>query len=267
MTGIKDAKCILVLGATSGIGRALALALHGLDSRPTVIVAGRRQERLDEISKQGERIKTARVDINTTDDKLKEFVQQTVSQYPDLDAVVFSSGIQHVFNFSKPESIDLSKLQDEISVNYISITKLIVLFLPHLLKLSASGRPTFIIPISSGLAIIPYASVPNYSATKAALHSFTQSLRAQLAKTKVQVLEIVPPLVESELHDHQGTTPTLAQFWMPLDKYIKEVIEGLVRGDLEIASGASVESLETYEKGKKEAVQGYFDKMGAGMLN
>lgn len=86
MPGIKDAKCILVLGATSGIGRDLALALHGLDSKPTVIVAGRRQERLDEISKQGERIKTARIDITSSEDTLKEFVQQTLSQYPDVSS-------------------------------------------------------------------------------------------------------------------------------------------------------------------------------------
>lgn len=84
MPGIKDAKCILVLGATSGIGRDLALALHGLDSKPTVIVAGRRQERLDQISKQGERIKTARIDITSSEDTLKEFVQHTLLQYPDV---------------------------------------------------------------------------------------------------------------------------------------------------------------------------------------
>ena len=84
MPGIKDAKCILVVGATAGIGRALALALHDLDSKPTVVVAGRRQERLDELAKRSDRIKTARVDINTTYDKLKEFVEDAVAKYPDV---------------------------------------------------------------------------------------------------------------------------------------------------------------------------------------
>ena len=84
MTGIKDAKCVLVIGATAGIGRALALAIHDLDSKPTVIVAGRRQERLDELAAKSDRIKTARVDINTSYDKLKPFVEDVVTRYPDV---------------------------------------------------------------------------------------------------------------------------------------------------------------------------------------
>ncbi|KAL1951658.1 hypothetical protein VTO73DRAFT_807 [Trametes versicolor] len=261
MPGIKDAKCILVLGATSGIGRDLALALHGLDSNPTVIVAGRRQERLDEISKQGERIKTARIDITSSEDTLKEFVQHTLSQYPDLDAVIFSSGIQHIFKFTQPETIDLSKFQDEISTNYLSIFKLIVLFLPHFLKLSDEGRPSFITPITSSLGVLPFANVANYSATKAALHSLALSLRAQLSKTQVQVIEILPPLVESELHDHQGLTPFLAKVWMPLVEFTKLTLEGLVRGDPQIAPGMAGQTIEKYHEGIVEAVQQFYDRM------
>lgn len=86
MTGIKEAKCVLVVGATAGIGRALALAIHDLDSKPTVIVAGRRQERLDELARASDRIKTARVDINTTYDKLKAFVEEVLSKHPQVRA-------------------------------------------------------------------------------------------------------------------------------------------------------------------------------------
>ncbi|KAI0778527.1 NAD-P-binding protein [Trametes elegans] len=261
MPGIKDAKTVLVIGATSGIGRALALAIHDLESKPTVIVAGRRQERLDEIAKHGDRINATRVDINAGDDDLKAFVQRTVSRYPDLDAVIFSSGIQHIFDLTKPETIDFTKFQNETTTNYISIFKLIVLFLPHLLKLSDAGRPSFIIPITSGLSIVPYANVPNYSATKAALHSLDYSLRAQLVKTKVQVIEILPPLVESELHDHQGTTPALAKFWMPLDEFTKQTVAGLIRGDPQVAVGTAGQQLEQYENGKSEAVQQLHDRM------
>ncbi|KAI0361241.1 NAD-P-binding protein [Trametes cingulata] len=261
MPGIKDAKCVLVLGATSGIGRALALAIHGLETKPTVIVSGRRQDRLDELSKQGERIRTARVDITASEDKLREFVKDTLSKYTDLDAVIFSSGIQHIFDFTKPETIDSSKFQDEITTNYISIFKLIVLFLPHFLKLSAEGRPSFIIPITSGLSIMPYAKVPDYCATKAALHSLDMSLRYQLSKTKVQVIEILPPLVESELHDHQGTTPALAKVWMPLDEFTKHTMEGLIRGDPQVAVGSAAGGVEKFESRKLEAVQQFNDGM------
>ncbi|KAI0721305.1 NAD(P)-binding protein [Cerioporus squamosus] len=247
MTGIKDAKCVLVVGATAGIGRALALAIHGLDSKPTVIVAGRRQERLDELAKQGKRIKTARVDINTSHAELKQFVDRVLSEHPD-----------HMFDFKKPETIAMNKIDDEFNTNYVSVVKLIVLFLPHFLKLSAEGRPSFIVPITSGLAIQPKADVPNYCATKAGLHSFDLSLRAQLADTKVRIIEILPPLVESELHDHQGTTPTLSKVWMPLDEFTKHTMEGLIRGDPEVAVGFSSQVLEKYEKGKRESVEQAF---------
>ena len=84
MAGIKDAKCVLVIGATSDIGGALALAIHDLDSMPTVIVAGQRQERLDELAAESDRIKTARVDTGTSYDKLSQFVEDVVRKYPDV---------------------------------------------------------------------------------------------------------------------------------------------------------------------------------------
>ncbi|KAI8980668.1 NAD-P-binding protein [Trametes punicea] len=262
MPGIRDAKCVLVLGATSGIGRALALAIHDLDSKPTVIVSGRRQDRLDELARGG-RIRTLCVDINTTEQNLKKFVGDTLSKYPDLDAVIFSSGVQHIFDFTKPESIDLSKFDDEIRTNYISVFKLIVFFLPHFLKLSDKGRPSFIVPITSGLSIVPSARVPDYCATKAALHSLDMSLRTQLSATKVQVMEILPPLVESELHDHQGRSPYLSKIWMPLDEFTKHAMQGLIRGDPHIPVGTSVKNFEQYEQGKQETVQQLYKKTDA----
>lgn len=84
MPGIADSKCVLVIGATAGIGRALALAVHGLPSQPTVILAGRRQERLDELSKLGDRLKTVRFDVNASREELKGFVQDITSKYPDV---------------------------------------------------------------------------------------------------------------------------------------------------------------------------------------
>ncbi|EMD42202.1 hypothetical protein CERSUDRAFT_147848 [Gelatoporia subvermispora B] len=254
MPGIVDSKCVLVIGATAGIGRALALAVHGLPSQPTVILAGRRQERLDELSKLGDRLKTVRFDVNASREELKGFVQDITSKYPDLDAVVFSSGIQHIFDFNNPETIDLEILETELNTNYVSIVRLSTFFLPHLLKLSAQGRPAFWIPISSGLAIVPKASVPGYCATKAALHSFCLSLGDQLKDTNVRVIEILPPLVESELHDHQGMTPMLSKFWMPLDTFTEQVMEGLKRGDTQIAPGTSGENWERFEKGKLERI-------------
>lgn len=119
---------MLVIGATSGIGRALALAIHALPSKPTVIVAGRRQDRLDELERKDERLETAKIDVNSGRGALKSFVHDLTAKYPDvssptplrcdnyqcqsyfqLDAVMFSSGIQHMFDFTKPENIDFDR--------------------------------------------------------------------------------------------------------------------------------------------------------------
>jgi len=254
-TTISDCKCVLVIGATAGIGRDLALAIHGLPSKPTVIAAGRRQERLDEVAKHGERMKTLKFDVNASRDALKSAVQNVYQNYPDLDAVLFVSGIQHMFDFKKPESVDLEILEEELNTNYTSITRMVTFFLPHFLKLSEEGRPSLMITITSGLAIVPGPWVPNYCATKAALHSFTLSLYMQLRDTKVKVMEIFPPLVESELHDHQGTTPRLSKVWMSLEDFTKEALEGLKRGDVEIPVGMVKRQWETFEKGKLENVQ------------
>ncbi|OCH95777.1 NAD(P)-binding protein [Obba rivulosa] len=255
MPGIGDCKCVLVIGATAGIGRALALAIHALPSKPTVIVSGRRQQRLDELSKVGERIEAVRFDVNGNREDLKAFVQDITSRFPDLDAVIFSSGIQHIFDFNKPENIDLDVLETELNTNYTSIVRLITFFLPQFLKLSAEGRPSYLVPISSGLAIVPKASTPNYCATKAALHSLSMSLFQQLKDTNVHIIEIMPPLVESELHDHQGTTPVLSKFWMPLNTFTEYVMEGLKRGDFQITPGTSGENWERFEKGKLENIR------------
>ena len=87
-TGIRAAKCVLVVGATAGIGRALALSIHQLPSKPNVIVSGRRQERLDELTKQGERIASARIDLTSGRESLQTFVNETVSKYPEVSLVV-----------------------------------------------------------------------------------------------------------------------------------------------------------------------------------
>nr|VWO94223.1 3-oxoacyl-reductase [Ganoderma boninense] len=261
MPGIKDANCVLVLGATAGLGRSLALAIHDLETKPTVIVAGRRQERLDELAAKSERIKTTRVDINTHHDNLKQFVHDILSQYPQLDAIMLSSGIQHIFDFKKPDTIDFKLIDDEFNTNYVSIIKLIVLFLPHFLNRNLEGKPSFIIPITSALGVVPKADLPNYSATKASLHSWAISLRAQLKGTIVHVMEILPPLVESELHDHQGLTPALSKIWMPLDQFTNLTMECLIRGDPEIAVGFAATFFDKFEKGKREQVEQNIDKV------
>ncbi|TCD69987.1 hypothetical protein EIP91_005576 [Steccherinum ochraceum] len=251
---ISHSRCVLVIGATAGIGRDLAIAIHDLPSKPTVIVTGRRQDRLDELTGAHERMRPARFDMTAGRAAIKQFVEDIVKAYPELDTVIFSAGIQHIFNFQKPEEIDLDILETELTTNYTSIVSLIVLLLPHLLKLSKEGRPSFIVPITSNLGLFPRGLVPNYCATKAAMHSFALSLDNQLQGTNVNVMEIIPPLVESELHDHQGSTARMSQFWMPLTEFTQKAMEGLLRGDMQIPVGVALDTWTKFEKPKLEAV-------------
>lgn len=252
MPGIADAKCVLIIGATSGIGRALAQAILALPSKPTVIVAGRRKERLVELANKG--FKTVQFDVTAGRETSKTFTQDITVAYPDLDTVIFSSGIQMMYDFKNPDSIDLDGIENEFNTNYISIVALIKFFLPHLFKLGEQNRPSFIVPITSSLAIVPGPWVANYCATKAALHSLSLSLDSQLQGTNVHVMEIFPPLVESELHDHQGKTPQLSKIWMPLNEFTEKAMEGLLRGDVAIPVGMAADVWPLFEQGKSERI-------------
>ncbi|KAH7924884.1 NAD(P)-binding protein [Leucogyrophana mollusca] len=256
MPSINDSKCILIVGSTAGLGRSLALGILALPSKPTVIVCGRRKERLDELvaAHGGDgRLKAVQLDVATDRASLKASVEDIVKQYPELDAIMLSSGIQHIYNFSKPETIDLDNIASELTVNYISIVSMITFFLPHLIKIGET-RPSFIYTISSGLAVVPSPIVANYSATKAAIHSLSLSLNVQLKDQNVHVVEILPPLVESELHDHQGKSEVYSKFWMSLEEFTKATMECLERGDAQVPIGAIAGSYAKYETGKLDSV-------------
>ncbi|THU94844.1 NAD(P)-binding protein [Dendrothele bispora CBS 962.96] len=249
MPSILDSKCILVTGATAGIGRALALEIAKLPSKPKVIGSGRRQDRLDQLSEAG--IEGMQLDVNADRETLKKFVDNLVNKNPDLDTIVLCAGIQRQFNFQK--EVDLDAISLEFNVNYFSVVTTITYLIPHFVRLAATGRKCSIITVTSALSVIPMPLVPNYCATKAALHSYTMSLRAQLQSANIHVAEIVPPLVESELHDAEGTTERLSKFWMPLDEFTNTVMEGLKKGDTVVAAGNAKTHYEQFEQ-PKEAI-------------
>lgn len=248
MPSIDNSKCVLVTGATSGIGRALALAIAALPSKPVVIAAGRRKERLEELKKAG--LETIEVNVDSDNETLKRFADEVVEKYPDLDTVIYGAGVQHELEFHK--GINIKNVASEININYTSIVTLVSHFMPHFFRISEQGRPTFIITVTSGLAVTPAPWIFNYCASKAALHSFTISLRIQLQDRNIHVTEIMPPLVESELHDTYGTTERLSKFWMPLDEYTKTTMEGLRRGDKHITCGVVLDTYKRFEEGKDE---------------
>lgn len=200
---------ILITGGASGIGRALAEAFHAEGNQ--VIVAGRRKALLDEVAAANPGMKSAVLDIEKAD-AIVRFAAQVKADYPALNVVIHNAGIM------KPELLKKGALADAeatVATNLLGPIRLNAALLPLLL---AQPRAA-IMTVSSGLAFLPLAMTPTYCATKAAIHSYTQSLRYQLKDTSVQVLELAPPYVQTELMGPgQASDPNA----MPLKDFIAE---------------------------------------------
>ncbi|KAF8989750.1 NAD(P)-binding protein [Cyathus striatus] len=249
MSGLSTSRSILITGSTSGIGCALALAIPALPHKPQV--SGRRVERLAELQEKG--LETRRLDLGNLDG-LNGEVEGILESYPELDAVIFDAGIQRQFDFSKPESVKMENVIQELTVNYTSVLTMLACILPHFQKRSAEGKESTIIMITSGLSLVSLPTVPNYCATKAALHSFTVSLRAMLhaSGSRVRVVEVYPPLVESGLHDPYGTTERLSKHWMSLEEFVRQVMPPLLSEEENIPVGNSKNWWERFGEGEKE---------------
>jgi uncharacterized oxidoreductase len=202
---------ILITGGGSGIGRALAEAFHALGN--VVIIAGRRRQALEETLTANPGMKSAVFDIENGD-AIRSFAAQLAKDYPNLNAVIHNAGIM------RPEDLKSGGITDAestIAINLLGPIRLTAALLPQLL-----AKPRAVImTVSSGLAFVPMAITPTYCATKAAIHSYTQSLRYQLRGTSVQVLELIPPYVQTGLMgDRQANDPNA----MPLQEFIAETM-------------------------------------------
>lgn len=246
---------VLVLGATSGIGWALAEKI--VEDGKHVIIVGRRQEKLDEfVRKYGsDKVDTIAFDI-TKLDEIPEFVKDVTIKHPDLDSIILNSGIQRGFDFSKPDTVDLDVLELEFKTNYLSYMHLTTALIPFLQK---QERKTSLIYTTSGLALLPLPRCPNYCASKAALHHMILVLREQLrtGPGNIKVIEIFPPAVQTELHDakHQPDIKDGAHVGMPLDEFTKEAWTKLVNGDEQIPVGFVVKAFESFESKRQEMYQ------------
>jgi uncharacterized oxidoreductase len=202
---------ILITGGGSGIGLALAEEFSRMDNR--VIVAGRTPEKLRVAEKKG--FKTFSVDMSNPA-SIHALAEKVTQEFPRLNVVIHNAGIAKAENLIQGGN---SKVQEEIVLtNFLGPMRLTDALLPHLLKQSSAT----IMTVSSGLAFVPNASNPTYSATKAALHSYSQSLRFQLKDTSVKVIEIAPPYVQTCLGgEFQATDPNA----MPLKDFSSEVMQ------------------------------------------
>lgn len=203
---------ILITGGGSGIGRGLAEAFHKLGNH--VIIAGRRRQALDETIRANPGMSAITLDIEDAA-STRSFAAQLEKDFPGLNVVVHSAGIM------RPEDIQgdeyLSDAEATISTNLLGPIRLTAALLPQLKK----QQHATIMTVSSGLAFIPLALTPTYCATKAAIHSYSQSLRYQLKSTGIEVIELVPPYVQTEL---MGSAQAADPRAMPLNDFLAEVM-------------------------------------------
>lgn len=243
---------VLIIGATSGIGWAYAEKVIA-DGKKAIVV-GRRKENLDALVEKHGKDKADPVIFDITKlDQIPKFVDDITSKHPDLDCVIINSGIQRGFDFSKPDTVNLSVLELEFTTNYIAYVHLTKALIPFLQK---QDKETALIYTSSGLALVPLVKRLNYSATKAALHHFILCLREQLKEGpgNIKVIEIFPPAVQTELHDekHQPDIKNGRQMGMPIDEFTENSWAKLVKGDEQIPVGFVETAFERFEKSRQE---------------
>lgn len=183
-------RTVLITGGTSGIGLELAKQL--LERGNTVIVTGRNQEKLDTAKRTLPSVHTFKSDVSDPA-AIMALHASVMAQYPALDTLVNNAGIMRNLNLNQDRGLD--DVTREIEINLSGPVRMVQQFLPHL----KTRKGALIINVSSGLAFVPFPLSPVYSATKAAIHAFTQVLRVQLRGTNVTVIELAPPGVETPL--------------------------------------------------------------------
>ena len=220
---------ILITGGATGIG--LALAERFLKAGSEVTVCGRRETALREAQIKNPGLKTRVCDVGIPAERIK-LLEWAKAEKPGFNVLINNAGIQRR-GVNLAETEDWDAIHEELAINLEAPIHLARLFADHL---SRQHEPV-IMNVTSGLAFVPLAMVPVYCATKAALHSFTLSLRNHLAGTGIRVIEIIPPAVNTDLGG-KG----LHDFGVPLNEFSDAIFSRLQGDELEIAYGFAQKS-------------------------
>jgi uncharacterized oxidoreductase len=244
---------VFITGATSGIGQGLAEALYERGNR--VIVSGRREERLQEICRKYPGMRSYALDVRDRG-AIAAVAARTIADVPEINWVINNAGVQKTVTSAGGGALDEEALTDETDTNLLGPIRVAAAFLPHL-----RTRPgATLVNVSSGLAFVPLARFPIYCATKAAIHSWTLSLRHQLRDTGVKVIELIPPYVATELGGPDKPRPSASSGRgpMPLDAFIAETMKELETGADELAIGGAKYLMATVDG---EALRARFTAM------
>jgi short-subunit dehydrogenase involved in D-alanine esterification of teichoic acids len=249
-------KCALVTGGGGGLGKAMAEALIALGK--SVIIAGRTEANLKQTASEIGARDYFVLDVSNIS-SIASFVENILSKHPDLDCVINNAGVQRPFQIMGPDyTFDLSHADQEIDTNIRGPMHLSVLLVPHFNSLANGG---VIMNVSSVLGYNPFSLVnPVYNGTKAWVHFFSMNLRSQLrqAGSKIKVIEIVPPTVETALHRERndpndnkkahGNSAALST-----SEFMEQILEGWKNNDDTCAAGLGHELVEKWYAAYGEA--------------
>jgi uncharacterized oxidoreductase len=222
---------ILITGGATGIG--LSIAEIFLKENNQILVCGRREEKLREAKQKFPELQTRVCDIANAKER-QGLYHWATSEFPEINFLINNAGIQREIDLTEGTK-DLLNGDDEIEINFQAHVQLTALFIPHLMKLPKAA----IMNVTSGLGFVPLAFMPIYCATKAAMHSFTWSLRYQLRKTSIQVIELIPPTVDTELDRGARQSRNQVYRGIPPRPVAEAMLAGLKKDETEITVGQS----------------------------
>jgi uncharacterized oxidoreductase len=237
-------RIVLVTGGSSGIGFGIAEAFHRSKSR--VIICGRDKEKLSAVERKLPGIIALPCDVGDARQR-ENLAGEVLRRFPDLDILVNNAGIQRYVDLKKGYK-ELKSGEDEIAINFVSTVELTALFIGHLMKRPSAA----VINVSSGLGFMPMVNTPIYSATKAAIHTYSLVLRQQLEDTSVKVVEIVPPMVDTVLNKEGRDGAHLKFRGISLSEYIPTVIKGL-EDDADVIFHGDGENIMSEPRGESES--------------
>ena len=231
---------VLVTGGSNGIGLALAERFLTMGNR--VVICGRREEKLEEAKRRHPELATRACDLARAQERVS-LVAWLDETFPDLNVLVNNAGVQNRVNVLTSER-QWEDLRQEIAINMEAPLHLSLMLAK---RLSRKSNAT-IINVSSGLAFVSMAAAPIYCATKAAIHSFSIGLRVQLASAGIAVVEVAPPMVQTDL-----CAPGMHDAGTPVDEFADAVMLGLGEGKKEIGYGYSAPLLSMSREELDEA--------------
>ena len=230
-----DGNTVLITGGATGIG--FALAEKFVNAGSVVIVCGRRKSKLEAAKQKLPALHVRQCDTSVESER-RSLLRWATRRFPDLNILVNNAGIQRQMDFKSPTvNKPVSPKDDEVTINLAASIRLCALFAPVLLK----RKKAAIVNISSGLAFVPIAMMPVYCATKAAIHSFTISLRHQLRGTSVRVIEAAPPTTDTELDASFAGEEEQAYRGISPQEVAAAIMEGMKADKQEILIGQAQE--------------------------